>query len=292
MNEEIQDIGEVPAFYSTQVIKARRFNLDVQGGRQQALTVVCGGCEHCEPDFRIDRADFPFYSIEYVARGKGTLRLGAETYPLFAGAVFSYGPKIPHVISTDPRDRLVKYFVDFTGSQAQPMLQEHSPHPGQMVHVGFPAQIQHIFDDLIMNGQTGSRYSHLICATVLTHLTLKIAETVVATEATKSLAFSTYQTCCEFMRENYLGLKSLAQISEACHVDEAYLCRLFQRFDDQSPYQFLMRLKMSAAAQQLQDPSALIKEIAYKLGFSSAFHFSRRFKQIYGVSPDTFRRLR
>ena len=53
-----------------------------------------------------------------------------------------------------------------------------------------------------------------------------------------------------------------------------------------------MRLKMSAAAQQLQDPSALIKEIAYKLGFSSAFHFSRRFNQTYGVSPDMFRRLR
>jgi AraC-like DNA-binding protein len=68
--------------------------------------------------------------------------------------------------------------------------------------------------------------------------------------------------------------------------------RLFQRFDDQSPYQFLMRLKMNAAALQLQDPSALIKEIAYKLGFSSAFHFSRRFKKTYGVSPDTFRRLR
>jgi len=292
MAEEIQDIGEVPEFYSTQVMKARRFTLDVQGGRQQDLTVVCGGCEHCEPDFRINRSDFPFYSIEYVARGQGSLRLDTETYALFAGAVFAYGPKIPHVISTDPEDRLVKYFVDFSGAQAESLLQEYAPGLGQMVHVGSPSRIQHIFDDLIMNGQTGSRYSHLICATILNHLMLKIAETVVVPESTKSLAFSTYQSCCEFMRENYLDLKSLAQISEACHVDEAYLCRLFQRFDDQSPYQFLMRLKMNAAALQLQDPKALIKEIAYDLGFSSAFHFSRMFKRTYGVSPDTFRRLR
>jgi AraC-like DNA-binding protein len=292
MNEKIQDIGAVPAFYSTQVMKARRFNLDVQGAKQQDLAVVCGGCEHCEPDFQIDRADFPFYSIEYVARGQGTLRLGPHTYPLFAGAVFAYGPKVPHFISTHPEDRLVKYFVDFSGSQAESLLREYSPAPGQMVHVGSPNRIQLIFDDLIMNGQNASRYSHLICATILTHLMLKIAETVVVPESTKSLAFATYQSCCEFMRENYLNVKSLAQISEACHVDEAYLCRLFQRFDDQSPYQFLMRLKMNAAALQLQDPKTLIKEIAYDLGFSSAFHFSRTFKRTYGVSPNTFRRLR
>lgn len=292
MSEEIQDIGEVPAFYSTQVIKARRFNLDVQGGREQGLTVVCGGCEHCEPDFRIDREDFPFYSLEYVARGQGTLTLDSQTHALMTGAVFAYGPKIPHVIETHPQDRLVKYFVDFSGSQAEALLREYVPSPGQMIHIGSPTQVQRIFDDLIANGQNTSRYSHLICATILRHLVLKIAETVVTSEATKSIAFATYQTCCEYMRENFLDLKSLAQISEACHVDEAYLCRLFQRFDDQTPYQFLMRLKMNAAAIELQNPNALIKEVAYRLGFSSAFHFSRTFKKTYGVSPDVFRRLR
>ena len=292
MSEEIQDIGDVPAFYSTQVIKARRFNLDVQTGRPQELTVVCGGCEHCEPDFRIDRQDFPFYSIEYVARGQGKLKLGGHTHALNTGVVFAYGPKIEHVISTHPQDRLVKYFVDFTGSQARSMLREYGPRPGQMVHIGSPAQIQRLFDDLIANGQNASRHSHLICATILKQLVLKIAETVVSTEAAKSIAYSTYQACCEYVRENYLSLRSLAQISEACQIDEAYLCRLFQRYDDQSPYQFLMRLKMSAAAQQLQDSQTLVKEIAYGLGFSSAFHFSRMFKKTYGVSPDTFRRLR
>jgi AraC-like DNA-binding protein len=75
-------------------------------------------------------------------------------------------------------------------------------------------------------------------------------------------------------------------------VDTAYLCRLFRRFDHQSPYQFLTRLKMNAAAGQLQQPGALVKNVAADLGFANPFHFSRVFKSVFAVAPETFRRLR
>jgi len=42
-------------------------------------------------------------------------------------------------------------------------------------------------------------------------------------------------------------LTSVAQAVRECHVDAAYLCRLFRRFDQQTPYQHLMRVKMNAA---------------------------------------------
>jgi len=37
---------------------------------------------------------------------------------------------------------------------------------------------------------------------------------------------------------------------------------------------------------------ARVKEVAYELGFRDTFHFSRAFKKVFGVSPDTFRKLR
>ena len=292
MTEKIQDIGQVPAFYSTQVMKAERFYFDVHARGRQGITVICGGCEHCEPDFRIDRKDFPFYSIEYVARGKGELTLKNKTYALVAGAVFAYGPDIPHIITTDPRDRLVKYFVDFTGTRALPLLTEYAPHPGALIHTSSPAQILRIFEDLILNGQNVTRYSDAICATILEYLMMKVAETAVSHDFASSTALATYQTCCEYIRENCLSLQTLTQISEACHIDEAYLCRLFKRFGDLSPYKYLNRLKLNMVAIQLQTPDTTIKQIAYGLGFSSAFHFSRAFKKAYGVSPDSFRRRR
>jgi len=131
-----------------------------------------------------------------------------------------------------------------------------------------------------------------LCAAITQQLILKIAETVVTQEARTTAAFSTYQACREHIRENFLTLRSLDQIAGRCHVDAAYLCRLFRRFDDRSPYQYLMRLKMTAAAQRLQSPEVRVKEVAYELGFRDAFHFSRAFKKVFSVSPDAFRKLR
>jgi AraC-like DNA-binding protein len=36
----------------------------------------------------------------------------------------------------------------------------------------------------------------------------------------------------------------------------------------------------------------LVKQVAAELGFDDPFHFSRAFKNIFGLSPEAFRRLR
>jgi len=292
MDQKIKNAGGAPTFFSNQVLAADRFYLDASGRARRSIAVVSGGCEHCGPDYQIDRQDFPYFSIEFVARGQGTLTLGDRTVPLFPGRVFSYGPEIPHVIETDADDPLVKYFVDFTGRKALKLLTEHGLSPGTPVRLASPEGVLRVFDDLIANGAGGARYGPLIAATLVELLILKIAEAASVEDGYRAVAFSTYQSCREFIRDHSLELRSLADVAEACHVDEAYLCRLFSRFDDQSPYQYLMQLKMTAAAVRLQREDKLVKQIAYELGFSDPFHFSRAFKKVFGLSPAAFRKLR
>ena len=283
---------KTPDFFSDQVLEANRFYLDTYSSKRQPLKVVCGGCEHCEPDYQINRPDFPFYSIEFVARGKGSVILHGVEYDLFAGRIFSYGPGISHLITTEEDNLLVKYFVDFTGPEALKMLHKFGPAPGHVAQVSSPDAILRIFDDLVKNGQTDSHYSALLCTAILQQLILKIAETSIVEHTHTTAAFNTYQSSREIIRKNCLNLRSLEEIAEECRIDGAYLCRLFKRFDDQSPYQYLMRLKMNSAAQKLQSPNTSVKEVAFELGFSDPFHFSRAFKRIFGMPPSTFKNLR
>jgi AraC-like DNA-binding protein len=283
---------KVPDFFSDQVLEANRFYLDTHSRKRQSLKVVCGGCEYCRPGYRINRSDFPFYSIEFVARGKGAVTLRGSEHDLFAGRVFSYGPGISHVITTETDDLLVKYFVDFIGPDAPNMLQKFGPASGHVAQVASPEVILRIFDDLIKNGQTGSPYTPFLCTAILQQLILKIAETSIVEHTHTTAAFYTYQSSREIIRKNCPNLRSLDQIAEECRIDGAYLCRLFKRFDNQSPYQYLMRLKMNIAAQRLQSPNTSVKEVAFELGFGDPFHFSRAFKRIFGIPPSTFKNLR
>jgi AraC-like DNA-binding protein len=256
------------------------------------LTVVSGGCEHCAPDYEIHRPTFPFYSIEYVIRGGGSLKLQNHRHNLQPGCVFSYGPGVRQDIAADPAGPPVKYFLDFYGLKSKEILKQCQLPPGNALQIFPPNEIQNLFDELIRCGQRGGRQSAELCAKLLECLVLKISESRAPLEGVETLSFTTYQQCHQHIENNFQRLKTLRQVAAECHVDAAYLCRLFQRHDHQSPYQFLMRLKMNLAAEWLQQPGALVKQVAERAGFSDQFHFSRAFKSVFGIAPDNFRRLR
>jgi hypothetical protein len=123
---------------------------------------VCGGCESY---YRIKRDDFPFYSTEFVARARTKLTLQVRTTSLLPGNVFTHGPHVAHLITTDAAQPLVKYFVAFVGPRASRALADHSLAPGTILQMACPETILRVFDDLIARGVEGSRYSPLICAT-------------------------------------------------------------------------------------------------------------------------------
>lgn len=281
-----------PAFFSADVAEARRFYLDLGRPKDSPLAVVCGGIEHCTPDYEIKRSTFPFFSIEYVARGSGELELKRRSYPLQPGRVFSYGPGIPHRIVGNKAAPLVKYFVDFVGMHAVDLLRSCRLQSGRVSQV-FPSNaLRPIFDELIQSGLRVQPESAELCVKLLECLALRIAGARAPLEGAETLAFATYQQCRSYIEQHFLQLRTLEQIAKECHVNNAYLCRLFRRYDNQSPYQFLLRLKMNFAAERLQQPGALVKNVAEEAGFADPFHFSRVFNSVLGLSPAAFRDLR
>jgi AraC-like DNA-binding protein len=281
-----------PEFFSAQVRAARWFCLGLAPPPEVPLAVVCGGCEVCQPDYSIHRATFAYTAIEFVAQGCGRLTLAGQSHDLSPGSVFFYAPQVPQDITSDPQQPLVKYFINFTGQRGHDLLGQHGLSPGSHGRVYASLEVQDVFERLMENGLKASRHSNRLCATLVEYLIVKIAELLVPGESVHTPAFATYQRCRQYIQTHHAHLKSLSQIARECHVDAAYLCRLFGRYDHQSPYQYLLRLKMNLAAERLQNPARLVKQVAAELGFADAFHFSRSFKKVLGVSPEGFRRLR
>ena len=240
----------------------------------------------------IQRETFPYSCIEYVVRGRGQLELGALSWKLRAGMAFSYGPGIAHHIASDPRDPPVKYFVDFVGKRAPLVLEKCGLASGRVIHVFPPDCIMPLFEELIRSGMQPRANSGELCSRLLECIALKIGTVCAPPEAAESRAYGAYLRCREVIERDFLNLRSLEQIAERCAMDDAYICHLFRRFDSQTPYRHLLRLKMNHAAAELQKPGSLVKDVAAAVGFSDSFHFSRLFRSMQGFSPSQFRKLR
>ncbi len=274
-----------PDYFSQQVEGAQRFYRQPGQGDSRDINVVSGGREICSSVYKIYRESFPYFCFEYVAAGRGDLVLGGIASALYPGAIFSYGPHISHSIRNNQDAPLVKHFVCFEGEKAATLIAENPILSGVLLYTSSPISILNSYEELLQYGLTNTANSHRMCCIIIELLLLKILETAVPWKESESRAFTTYQRCHEIIRSNFLKLHSLAEIAETCNINPSYLCRLYQKYDSQTPYRQLMRLQMNHAADQLSFSGKLVQDVAGEMGFSDPFHFSRTFKRFLGISP-------
>ena len=280
-------------FFSSQVFRARIFRRNSGPPTPGGLTIVYGGCEHFSADYRIDRRDFPYWCIEFVVAGRGELVIGDQpSRVLESGAIFVYGPGISYRMLSDPAKPLVKYFVDFKGNRARSLLRKSNFPPGSSTHVFPPGAVAEIFDRLIDAGLDSGINAPRRTALILEDLVLGCADWRVPHGSSQSEAYTTFRRC----RDTINGLdrrgtviRSIAATARVCHINSAYLSRLFQRFARITPHHYLTRLRMEAATARLSQPDSLIKEVAEEFGFADPYHFSRAFKRFHGIAPSKFR---
>jgi AraC-like DNA-binding protein len=82
---------------------------------------------------------------------------------------------------------------------------------------------------------------------------------------------------------------TLEDLARAGEVTPEHLCRLFSASTGRSPAETVRFARLDRAALLLARSNYSIQEIATLCGFSSPFHFSRRFKEAYGQSPRALR---
>jgi AraC-like DNA-binding protein len=282
----------VPAddFFSHEITGASRFYLNLGPIERGRLAVSAGGWEACADDYYVARAGFPYFSIEFVVGGRGEVVLDGQSYPLVAGSVFSYGPGTAHTIVSDRRDCLRKFFVDFRGRAALKLMTTAGFPPGTCGAVGGATRVTSVFEELVKSGLDshggGSRGSAL----ALELLLLVVAKERVEVNDAGS-ARATFDRCHARLCEGALQLRSVSALAASCHVDAAYLCRLYQRFLGQSPYRFLVRMQMGWVAERLLEPGGTLHQVAGRLEMDP-FQLSRIFRRVYGISPRRFVQMR
>jgi len=67
---------------------------------------------------------------------------------------------------------------------------------------------------------------------------------------------------------------------------------MFRRMKEvfgESPSDVIRRMRLEEGARLLSEGSATVTDVAYAVGFKSLSHFCRRFIEVYGVTPATYR---
>jgi AraC-like DNA-binding protein len=93
-----------------------------------------------------------------------------------------------------------------------------------------------------------------------------------------------------YMEVNYTQPVRLDELAAHARMSKNNLLRAFKKQYKVSPIEYLIRLRMTRACEQMREPDRTVSEIAYDVGFSDSNYFSRRFRETYGVPPSIYRK--
>jgi len=98
------------------------------------------------------------------------------------------------------------------------------------------------------------------------------------------------QLAIRAMERRYPEPLSVADLGREAGVTPTHLRRLFRQWRRITPGRFLWELRTERGGRLLADTGLSVAEVAYRCGFQNPYHFSRRIRERYGLSPKALRR--
>ncbi|HEX4506875.1 MAG TPA: AraC family transcriptional regulator, partial [Alphaproteobacteria bacterium] len=90
----------------------------------------------------------------------------------------------------------------------------------------------------------------------------------------------------EHIADSDLSIEELAAIA---FVSPHQLSRLFKSTVGRTPHQFVIAQRISLAKLMMLNSEKSLSEIAYQCGFANQAHFTTRFRDMTGETPNTFK---
>ena len=208
---------------------------------------------------------------------------------LAPGSVFAYGPDSVFSLSAKGETTLVKYFVDFAGAEASSLLASAELPLGKPVQITPVRWVQDLWEQILDCDRYAPEVAGDYAVQLLRVLLQKIRLDRQPYRLPQHSRYQRYQSCRLHICEHFRTLRSIEELSQIYHLDRAYISRLFKQYDEETPYQLLIRTKMEYAAGLLRYHKPSVKAVAAEVGFDDPYHFSRVFKRWYGSSPKQHR---
>lgn len=234
------------------------------------------------------------WQLLYVWRGE-TIVLdpqNREIGRMQAGQMYIYPPKAfeKYIYKADKNRETEIFWIHFTGTQVEQLLQEYSLWEAGIFSVGKCAEIVDFYNKTFQELTLKNGFYNQVVTGLLELLLAHVARR--KAQYGKSVEKSHYEILAPVIEElnaNYASDKTVGEYAQMAHLDKYYFITIFKKSMGLSPLAYRTKIRMDNAKTLLQSTNMRIKEIALVNGYKDQLYFSRIFKKYTNLSPQEYR---
>lgn len=254
------------------------------------------GWEQCDPAHSFGPASRAHYLFHYVISGTGTLfaensRKESVEYHIKSGQGFLI---FPHQICTYMADEKLPWeyvWLEFDGLKAKEALESIGLSKDTPI---YRPRYKDIAQQMMNEMLYIARHSQDSSFSLIGHLFLfldalaRSSSPAVSLQGNRMRDFYIKEALV-FIEQNFQNDITVEDIAAFCGLNRSYFGKIFRDTVGKSPQDFLISYRMSKAGELLKLTSLSIADVGNAVGYPNQLHFSRAFKNAYGVSPRNWR---
>lgn len=254
------------------------------------------GRQQCKPSHSFGPAARNHFLFHYVVSGKGILMADNSK-----GETITYNIKsmqgfmiFPEQITTYIADNDMPWdyiWIEFDGLKVKGLLESAGITPDNPVYRARMKDLrENMKDEMIYIAEHSDESPfHLIGHLYLffDYLIRSAAEVQIFSNSTLK-EFYVHEAIV-YIEHNFQNNISVENIAEVCGLNRSYFGKIFKEAVGQTPQDFLLNFRMIKATELLRLTNLSIGDIGNAVGYGNALHFSRAFRNTYGIPPREWR---
>lgn len=234
-----------------------------------------------EQDWQSTPHSHPFVEFAYIESGKGIFFIDSREYVVEQGNIVVIPANIMHTEFSSIGNPLTYYIIgvdNISISELNTFIYDFEHKSSQVHHFFFE-----IFNEM---KEQKSDYLLLIQSFLLNFLVF--LKRTAKMKYSPSSDKKTSKMCAnikDFLYAHYSEKISLATLSKKHFISTFHLVHQFTHEFGCSPIHFLTQKRLAEAVILLKTTEMSVTNISSSIGFSSASHFSQKFKSAFGISP-------
>jgi AraC-like DNA-binding protein len=260
------------------------------------LSLYQFGWERCAPSHSFGPAARRHYLFHYVISGTGILNANdmngvTHTYQIKSGQGFMIFPGQINTYIADDKLPWEYVWLEFDGLKAKETIQIAGLTPNTPVY----RPRSHDMRETMMNEMMYiAQHGDLSSFHLIGHLYLfldALTNSISSPNLSKNGRLRDFYVheALTFIEQNFQNDISVEDIADNCGLNRSYFGKIFKEALNRTPQEFLLNYRMTKAAELLKLTRLSISDISKAVGYENPLHFSRAFKNVYGVSPREWR---
>ncbi len=245
------------------------------------LCILGGGSVKSAPDsyYTTNLRYFEFYSLSHLVKGRGRGRWGdGREFAIEEGDLVTVSPGKVNLYGGSNGEAYFEDAIRFCGPVAD-MLYRSGVITDGVRRIGRVRRLLPVIE----LAADPARDAQINANAALQQLLIELYNERREKES------SPLEKLLEMLNNNLSRWWTVREMAELSNLSEEQFRRNFQRFTGKNPKRYLEELKLRRGAELLLNFDCSLEFAAHELGFRDVYHFSKRFRNFFGVPPGRYR---